>query len=244
MAAFFMRFSVTCLQQSVVHAYCVNYNFHAMKVISILFFLIGVFTHERAICQEDWTLKKDKNGIKVYSRKNKGFKFDELKVESVFDGKISQMVAVILDVNHQRDWVFKTIKSDLLKEVSAADLFYYTEIDAPWPFNNRDLVVHMTAQQNKQTKVTTIVAKNVDEYLPSKKNIVRVKYSNALWTITPINNEQFKVFYQIQIDPGDGVPAWLLNLFATSGPYESFKNLKERMTLPEYEKVKFSFIVE
>jgi hypothetical protein len=237
-----MRFNVTCQQHSVAKAYIINYNFRAMKIISILFFLIGSFIQKTAISQEAWTLKKDKNGIKVYSRKNNGFKFDELKVESVFDGKISQMVAVILDVNHQRDWVYKTIKSYLLKEVSAADVFYYTEIDAPWPFDNRDLVVHMTVQQNKQTKVTTIVAKNVDDYTPAKKDIVRVKYSNALWTVTPINNQQFKVIYQIQIDPGDGVPAWLLNLFATSGPYESFVHLKEKMKLPQYEKATFSFI--
>jgi len=195
-----------------------------------------------AQCQEDWKLKKDKNGIKVYSRKTPNFKFDELKVDCIFEGKISQLAAVILDVNNQYQWVYKTAKSELLKQVTNADLFYYSEIECPWPFHNRDLIARMTITQNTSTKILSIVAKSVDNYLPSKKNLVRVKYSNALWTITPLNNAQFKVEYKIQIDPGDGVPAWILNMFATNGPYESFKNLKDKIMLPAYAAAKFPFI--
>lgn len=195
-----------------------------------------------AQCQEDWKLKKDKNGIKVYSRKTPNFKFDELKVDCIFEGKISQLAAVILDVKNQYQWVYKTAKSELLKQVTNADLIYYSEIECPWPFHNRDLIARMTITQNTSTKILSIVAKSVDNYLPSKKNLVRVKYSNALWTITPLNNAQFKVEYKIQIDPGDGVPAWILNMFATNGPYESFKNLKDKIMLPAYAAAKFPFI--
>ena len=206
--------------------------------------LICLLLQTTAQCQEDWKLKKDKNGIQVYSRKTPNFKFDELKVDCIFEGKISQLAAVILDVNNQYQWVYKTAKSELLKQVTDADLFYYSEIECPWPFDNRDLIARMTVTQNTSNKILSIVAKSVDDYLPSKKNLVRVKYSNALWTITPLNNAQFKVEYKIQIDPGDGVPAWILNMFATNGPYESFKNLKDKIMLPAYAAAKFPFITD
>jgi hypothetical protein len=206
--------------------------------------LICLLLQTTAQCQEDWKLKKDKNGIQVYSRKTPNFKFDELKVDCIFEGKISQLAAVILDVNNQYQWVYKTAKSELLKQVTDADLFYYSEIECPWPFDNRDLIARMTITQNTSTKILSIVAKSVDDYLPRKKNLVRVKYSSALWTITPLNNAQFKVEYKIQIDPGDGVPAWILNMFATNGPYESFKNLKDKIMLPAYAAAKFPFITD
>ena len=206
--------------------------------------LICLLLQTTAQCQEDWKLKKDKNGIQVYSRKTPNFKFDELKVDCIFEGKISQLAAVILDVKNQYQWVYKTAKSELLKQVTNADLFYYSEIECPWPFHNRDLIARMTITQNTSTKILSIVAKSVDDYLPRKKNLVRVKYSNALWTITPLNNAQFKVEYKIQIDPGDGVPAWILNMFATNGPYESFKNLKDKIMLPAYAAAKFPFITD
>ena len=206
--------------------------------------LICLLLQTTAQCQEDWKLKKDKNGIQVYSRKTPNFKFDELKVDCIFEGKISQLAAVILDVNNQYQWVYKTAKSEILKQVTDADLFYYSEIECPWPFDNRDLIARMTITQNTSTKILSIVAKSVDDYLPRKKNLVRVKYSSALWTITPLSNAQFKVEYKIQIDPGDGVPAWILNMFATNGPYESFKNLKDKIMLPAYAAAKFPFITD
>ena len=206
--------------------------------------LICLLLQTTAQCQEDWKLKKDKNGIQVYSRKTPNFKFDELKVDCIFEGKMSQLAAVILDVNNQYQWVYKTAKSEILKQVTDADLFYYSEIECPWPFDNRDLIARMTITQNTSTKILSIVAKSVDDYLPRKKNLVRVKYSSALWTITPLSNAQFKVEYKIQIDPGDGVPAWILNMFATNGPYESFKNLKDKIMLPAYAAAKFPFITD
>lgn len=205
---------------------------------------ICLIFQNQAQCQDGWTLKKNKNGIKVFSRDSKNFKFDELKVECEFEGRLSQLAAVLFDVNKQYQWVYKTIKSQLLKSTSPSDVFFYTEIEVPWPFENRDLVVHMSMAQQPASKVLTIIAKNVNGYLPTKKNIVRINYSSATWTATPLNSHRFKVEYRIQVDPGEGVPAWLLNLFATSGPYETFLNLKEKIKLPQYAQAKYSFIAD
>ncbi len=214
-----------------------------MKFTAIIISLCLLF-QQPVQSQADWTLKKDKNGIKVFARKNKGFKFNELKVETLLEGKISQLAAVIFDVKNQKDWVYKTIKSELIKTVTTSDVFYYTEIEVPWPLDNRDMAVHMTVHQNPATKVMTIVAKNADDYLPPKKDKVRIKYSNATWIVTPVSHLQYKVEYRIQFDPGDDVPAWILNLFSTAGPYETFINLKEKLKQPQYAQIKFPSIID
>src|SRR5450432_3205276 len=139
-----------------------------MKFASHIFLLVCMLLQHPEKYQEDWTLRKDKNGIKVFSRKTNNSKFDELKVECVFEGRISQLAAVLFDVNNQYQWVYKTIKSQLLKQINAGDVFFYTEIDSPWPFDNRDLVIHMNMIQNPGNKVMTIEAKNVNGYLPEK----------------------------------------------------------------------------
>ncbi|MEO5891583.1 MAG: START domain-containing protein [Ferruginibacter sp.] len=214
-----------------------------MKITSLLllaFLLIQI----PAKPQEDWNLKKDKNGIKVFSRKIKDHKLDELKVECIINGRLSQLAAVLFDVNNQYQWVYKTSKSQLLKAISPTDVFFYSEIECPWPFDNRDLVIHMNMTQRPADKVMTIEAKSVNNYLPEKNKLVRIKYSNATWIITPINSKQFKIDYRIQIDLGDGVPGWLVNLFSVNGPYESFSNLKEKIKLPQYANVKFPLLVD
>ena len=148
-------------------------------------------------------------------------------------------------MNNHYKWVYKTsLNPGYLKPLSATDLFFYTEVDCPWPIENRDLVVHMNLMQDLQNKVMTIKACNVNDYLPDKHNIVRMKYSMVIWTVTPLNDKQFIVDYRIQIDPGGSVPAWILNLFASKGPYESFMRLKEEIKLPQYEQAKFPFLLD
>lgn len=214
-----------------------------MKIVSFFLFLGSLF-QLTAFAQESWSLKKDKNGIKVFTRKSTQYKFDEIKVESNMQGNASQLAAVLLDVNDHSEWVYKTVESKLIKTISPSELYYYTQIACPWPFENRDLVVDLNIAQNKTTKVTTIDIKNMTNYLPENKGIVRVKYSSVKWVITPINATACKVDYTITADPSGSLPAWLLNMFVSKGPYESFMKLKDQMLLPKYAQVKFPFISE
>jgi hypothetical protein len=98
--------------------------------------------------------------------------------------------------------------------------------------------------QNSSNKVVTIESNGVNDFMPEKKHIVRIKYSRANWIITPLANKKFRIEYRVQIDPGDGVPAWLLNLFIANGPYETFLKLKEQIQLPQYVNAKFPFITD
>src|SRR4029078_6796360 len=91
-------------------------NYSIMKFTSIVLVAAFALLHVSAKCQDAWELRKDKNGIKVFSRKSKDFKLDEIKVECVFEGRLSQLAAVLFDVNKQYQWVYKTSKSQLLKQ--------------------------------------------------------------------------------------------------------------------------------
>ena len=215
-----------------------------MKYSSFILVFVCLLFQFSGKAQEDWSLKKDKNNIKVFTRKTKNFKVDEIKVECEFDGRVSQLVAVLLDVSKHYEWVYKATKSQLLQKNSNTDLFFYTEIQAPWPFLNRDLIAHLKLTQNSSNKIITVEANGVNDFIPDKKHIVRVRYSRANWIITPLPNKKFKIDYRVQIDPGDGVPAWILNLFIANGPYDTFLKLKEQIQLPQYLNAKFAFIAD
>lgn len=215
-----------------------------MKMKLFLLFVFCVLLQYAGNSQGAWNLKKEKNGIRVYSRKSTVFKFDEVKVECEFEGRISQLAAVLLDIGSQKEWSYKTSKCELIKAVSPADLIFYTEIESPWPYDNRYMVVRMIIKQNMQTKEMTVEAKNVADNLPAKKKLVKIKYSNANWKVTPVAGNKYKIEYRLQVDPGEGVPAWLLNVFAVTGPYESFINLKQKIKQPQYAQAKLPFIVD
>jgi hypothetical protein len=149
-----------------------------------------------------------------------------------------------MDVNTGADWVYATKSSVLLKRVSPNVVIYYSEVKLPWPVHNRDFIAELTATQDPVTRVVTIYGPVVPDFIPVKKDIVRVAKSEGRWVITPIGKGRIKVEYTIRLDPGGDLPAWLFNLFVTKGPAESFENLKVQLKKPQYTNVHLPFIVE
>ena len=194
--------------------------------------------------QENWSLKKDKNGIKIFTRKTDSSNIEELKVECAMEGSMSQFAAVILDMKGHTEWVYKSSKCYLIKQNTPTDLFFYNETECPWPLTNRDLVAHMVLSQDPKNKTMIIEVRNVDGYMPVQKDIVRTKHSFVRWKIVPIDNKKLQIEYTIQVDPAGSIPSWIINLFATKGPYETFMKLKEVVKRPEYQKNKPSFILD
>jgi hypothetical protein len=208
---------------------------------SIFLLLLGTVTLR---AQDEWKLKTEKEGIRVYTRLFPGSKFKAIKVDVELDATLSQLVAVILDVNTGADWVYSTKSSVLLKQVSPSELYYYSEVNIPWPADNRDFIAQLKAVQDSHTKVVTVYGPVFPDYVPEKKGIVRVRHSEGKWVITPVGSHHVKVEYTLRADPGGDLPPWLVNMFVTKGPYESFKKLKEQLKKPVYVSAKLPFITD
>jgi hypothetical protein len=193
--------------------------------------------------QQNWELKTDKDGIKVYKSTDSHSKFDQLKLECTINGSLSSIVAVLLDIGNYPQWVYHTRTSSLLKKVSDHELFFYEQIESPFGASDRDLVVETKINQDPATKVVHVTVRSVPNYVPEKKGYVRVPMSDEKWTITPTSKNNCKIDYHLEIDPGGSVPAWLVNQFSQKGPYESFRQLRKQVALEKYKDASVHFIV-
>jgi hypothetical protein len=192
--------------------------------------------------QDTWTLKTNKDGIAIYTKTIENSNYKGIRVKCSLPATLSQFVAVIMDVNTATEWLYSTKSSTLLKQISPAEVYYYSEVGLPWPLSNRDFVCHLTARQDPRTKVVTIDGPVVPDYVPQKEGIVRVTHSSGKWIITPAENNTVNIEYTLEADPGGSIPAWLVNLFVTKGPMESFKKLKNQINKPQYKKAQYAFI--
>ena len=195
-----------------------------------------------ALAQYQWKLNSESDGIKVYSSSVPDSKIHAIKVECEFNASASQLVAVLLDVKTGADWVYHTKSASLIKQVSPSELYYYSEVDIPWPVQNRDFVAHLTVTQNKETKVVTVDGPAVDGLVDHKNGIVRINHSKGKWVITPKSDKLINVSYTLQVDPGGAIPAWLVNLFSSEGPLHSFRLLRSQLKKTAYRNASYSFI--
>jgi len=210
-----------------------------MKKLFTAILCLAAYFHAGAVTE--WKLKKESGALKIYTAAIENSDYKAVRVSCTVKGKFSQVIAVLFDIDRQKEWVFNDKSSKLLKRVQSNELIYYSEVNVPWPCTNRDFIAHLKVTQPSANTVT-IASHAEPTFIPEKNGIVRVKASSAQWTMTAIGNGQIKIDYIVQFDPAGSVPAWLTNMFVTKGPYETFSQLQGRMNMPAYQKAHFDFI--
>lgn len=211
-----------------------------LKVSVILFFVVFSFT--AALAQTKWELNSRSDGIKIYTGVISGSNIRVVKVECAFKAKMSQFVAILLDVENSADWLYRTKICKVIRKDSPQDLYYYSIINLPSPAKNRDFVCHLTVNQDRNTKIVTINGQAEPSMVPLVNDIVRIKNANSQWTITPEANGMLKVVYTLQVNPEGNLPADLVNTFITDGPEQIFDNLRSELEKSDYKRVTLPFI--
>lgn len=191
-----------------------------------------------------WALKKEECGIKVYLRSNEYSSFKELKSVVTLKTSLSSIVALLNDWESYPEWVYRCGKSSTIKRISDNEVIHYQTVVAPWPVDSRDFVVHVKLTQDPITKTITIVSTSQPDYIPKTENFVRIRDFRAFWTLIPKLDGTVEVTYQLMVDPGGYVPAWLVNLAVVEGPYETKVNLKKWVMKDKYQKAVISYIKE
>ncbi len=197
----------------------------------------------RGTAQVQWQLKKNEDGIKVYTGNTSNSNFKSIKVECTVNATLSQLVAFLLDVTKQKEWVYCSKDCRLVKRVAPNEIVYYSELEVPWPATDRDYISHIIVSQNAPHSLT-IDANTEPNQLPETPNTVRVKKSSAHWDVTAISKDQLKILYTVSFDPAGALPAWLVNMFVTKGPFLTFQKLREVVNRPEYKNAHVDYITD
>jgi hypothetical protein len=195
-----------------------------MKKKLFLFFLL-LFVFSAVMAQGKWELKKNENGIEVYTRKAAKGSIKELRVVCELDATKAQLISTIEDIADYNSWVYSNKKSTILKMITPQNIIYYTQSHLPWPIKDRDLIIELNITPTPD--VLNIQAKSLPNYLPKTDDYVRVPYSLAQWRVTQGPNNKLKVDYTFSVDPGGNIPTWLVNATLTIGPFNSFVKLKQ-----------------
>lgn len=194
-----------------------------MRWIVLVVFVIAGLSASNAQCD----LKLDKDSIQVYTCKTEDSKYKAIKATFWLNATPAQLKAMLVDIDHLGDWQFSTESARLLKKISNNEIIYHTEVKVPVA-DNRDFVINLKFEQPslKEMLITLI---SIPDYIPPKKNIIRVPMSKAVWRVKEIKPKRLYVEYNVRIDFGGEIPAWVVNSLSHKAPYETFKTMKEKI---------------
>jgi hypothetical protein len=213
-----------------------------LKTALNLIFLFNIFTFNILIGQknQDWILKNNKDGVKVYYRKTTDV--HEVKLTSSIETRMSGIIQLFSEVENYPHWGYRIVESKLLKKISDREQYYYAKIDFPWPLSDRDLIMHTFLEQDSTTKIITAKSKATPGFLPENKDIVRIKTCNTTWKLHPGTSGWMYIEYFIYSNPGGNIPDWAINLGIDVGPRETIKNIRDILKKDKYTKAKIPYI--
>ncbi|MBT3583568.1 MAG: hypothetical protein HN509_01570 [Halobacteriovoraceae bacterium] len=184
--------------------------------------------------ESSWDLIGEVDGYKVYSRKMPKSQIMGFKIEGVLKAPIENIIANIRHVESSSKWMPNLIKKITLKEISDKEAITYSINDFPWPFNDRDFILHNKLHLHREKKLLYVLSKSVEHsaYPPGEK-LVRavVGYSN-MGLRPAFNNPNYTYFvWSIYGDPRGNIPSWVVNFFQKGFPVDFFHATEERSIL-------------
>lgn len=173
----------------------------------------------------DWRLGRQEDGITVHTRPVEGSGIDEFRGVTEIDAPAEVLVALLRDSDRFKEWFPNTPESRLLDRTGNVS-HQYSVMDAPWPVSDRDNVLRSVLSRNAESGVVEItVTANPDHY-PEQDGRVRVRRARGLWRFEPVSESRTRVTFQMHLEPGGGVPQWLINARVVATPFEALANLR------------------
>lgn len=175
--------------------------------------------------ESPWTLVRNRNGVVVHTRPVAGSGIREFRGSAVIPASVETIVAILRDADRFKTWFPNTSESHLVDREGDVS-HQYSVLDAPWPVSDRDNVFRAETRRDPATGTVSIAVRADPDRLPERPERVRVRHARGEWRLEPVPPAQTRVTFTMHLEPGGGVPEWLINAQVVETPFEALTNLR------------------
>ena len=206
-------------------------------IITLLYLLLT----DTSYAQENWDLIKDKKEIKVYTRLNTVSSFKEFKGVTEMKADVNDFLAVLYDIDGLADWAYNIKESRLLDRAGERWQTYYAVAKAPWPYKNRDGVYRNEIIWDSYKKELLVKIEMLEDEIAPNDSYVRMD-GYGHWKIREIQGDLLEITFQMQVDPGGSIKAWMANMFVSDSPFFTLLGLREIIQQDKYQGKDFEIL--
>ena len=192
----------------------------------ILFLSVFLFFSGRDVCGQPWEFIKEKDGIRIYTRKEANSSLKSYKGEAYLHTKLEKVYELIGNPKNVDWWADDISEIKILLYEKGKHVQYYLVYDVSWPITDRDLAVDAFITTDPVTGVRIVEARPLANVVPERKDRVRIKKYWQNWTITPMPDGTIHVVLEGFVDPEGSIPAWLYNMVITDTPLKVITSVK------------------
>ena len=187
-----------------------------------------MFLDQTAIAEETWKLEKNKNEIKVWTRKPVNSSLKEFKSITSVNSALDKVVSYFRNYKSFDKWMYRVIPGSVkqLKLNNENDFYIQVLMSAPL-IKTREIITRYLFSKPDEKGAITITVENAFNILPENNDYVRVKKITAIWKFTPLANNKTEIYHQAITDPGGSIPTAFINMAIADAPFTMLSKLKE-----------------
>jgi hypothetical protein len=203
----------------------------------------------QADTQAPWLLRHtdEATGTQVFLR-DAADGVPEFRAVTHMHARLSALAAALLDTRLMPDWVYRTRSVVNIDLVSATEGYTQVIVAMPWPFDDREAIVHWHLAQDPTSGTVTMRGTSAPDKLPADPAYVRMPAFESSWMFTPLPGGDVEVVFRGRGDPGGNLASPLLRSFVGSAawkaPLHTVVRLRDVVARPEIASAVFAFIRE
>ena len=178
-----------------------------------------------ASTESDWTLDKAQDGISVYTRPVAGSGIKEFKGEAEIASPLDAILRVLRDSDGFKNWFPNCPESQLLAREENIS-YQYSVMATPWPLSDRDNIWRSETRRSPTSGIVEIEVTAAPDYRPERGGRVRVQKAHGSWKLEPLSPSRTRVTFTMHLEPGGGIPEWMINARVIGTPFEALTNLR------------------
>lgn len=214
--------------------------------LTILFALVFSTAHADDDPQE-WKLVSDRNGIQVYMKHRDESRLKTFRGVTRFELKDEFALAAILnDYESYPKWLHLIDGAEEFDREGPLnrDVRFTTKL--PWPLADREAVLNADVQVtlNDLTESVMIELINQPDALPPNNDYIRFPELWGKLGFVRLGDAQVEMTYEIILDPGGYIPAWIVNILLRDAPYFTLERLRRIIRKPEYQNKYYDYLDE
>lgn len=183
----------------------------------------------------DWKEIFRRNGIIVFSQETSGSEILGFRAVGILHARIEQVMEVLRKVEITHEWMPNTQERYILEDVSDLEAVTYSINSLPWPFADRELVLHNQLRLDRESKCLVVDVRSVASIIaPRNAHTVRAQMHCGRTFLRPAGPGRTEVDLNIRVDPVGRIPAWLVNLTQRTLPYDFLRALEKKAAQTDY----------
>lgn len=195
----------------------------------LLVSLAVVLVATPAFAQKEWeTVQTGAITIKV--REKPGTEIKEVWAEGQFDADVQDIQTTLMTPDRFNKFMPYVKESREFGEPAEdGSVFVYTRLNLPW-VKARDYVTRVWLDEGVKEDGSGNFRNRwsaVPDKIPSRSNIIRLRFNEGSWLVTPKGAGKSHAVYKFSVDPGGWIPGFAADMGNTAGVTDTFKAVEK-----------------